>query len=172
MSRLRTPVTTAVLAAVYAVISQIVIPFPAVPLTLQCFAIALGAAVFGWRVSLASIILYIGMGAIGLPVFAFFRGGADALLGPTGGFIWGFVLMGIPCGLAEGKGRLAGFSLALIGLVACHLLGTVQFAFVTGTSFAASLLSSSAPYILKDALLVWVALGLAKPISAAIYGRK
>ena len=172
MNKAKTPIMTAVLAAIYAVIAQIVIPFPAVPLTLQCFAVALGAFVFGWKTSIASVMLYIGIGAVGLPVFAGFRGGADALLGPTGGFIWGFIILGLACGIAANKSRAVAIGFSLAGLVACNLLGALQFSLVTGSSFIASLLSASVPYLVKDAFLIWVAFGLATPISKAVLQRK
>jgi len=163
---------TATLTAVYAVIAQIIIPFSAVPLTLQCFAISLGAFVFGWRISFASVLIYICLGAVGLPVFSGFRGGADALLGPTGGFIWGFVILGLACGAFNKRKRAVLFGFSCLGLAACHLLGVLQFSFVTGSALSASFLSASAPYVIKDALLIWVALGLSKPISASILRRK
>lgn len=172
MNKAKPIVMTAVLTAVYAVISQLVIPFPSAPLTLQCFGISLGAFVFGWRTSLASVLLYIGLGAIGLPVFSGFRGGIDAVIGPTGGFIWGFVILGLACGAFNKSNKAVRFGASCLGLAVCHLLGVLQFGFVTGTAFAASFLSVSAPYIVKDVLLMWVALSLSAPISAAILRRK
>lgn len=81
-------------AAVLAVLSQISIPMPSgVPITLQTFAVALAGVVLAWKLGTASVLVYILLGAVGVPVFAGFTGGAQALVNYTGGFIWGFLGM-------------------------------------------------------------------------------
>ena len=84
----------ALLAAILVVCSQITIPFPgSVPITLQTFAIALIAYIMGSYKGALTLIIYLGLGAIGLPVFAGFKGGFDTLIGPTGGYLIGFLPM-------------------------------------------------------------------------------
>lgn len=172
MSRIKASALAAVLAAVYAIIAQVAIPFPGVPLTFQCFAVALGGYVLGWRIGLMSTVLYIAIGAVGLPVFSGFRGGIEALLGATGGFIWGFAVLSVLCGLGRGKKRLASFSLGLLGLICCHAIGVLQFSLVTGSAPVSSFLVASAPYIIKDALLLWVAITISPSIYRAIFHKR
>ena len=81
-------------AAVIAVMAQISIPMPmGVPMTMQTFAITLAAVVLGSKLSTISSLIYIIMGAVGLPVLANFSGGFDKFVGPTGGFLISFPLM-------------------------------------------------------------------------------
>ncbi len=172
MSKVKKLALTAVLSALYAIIAQIAIPFPGVPLTLQCFAVALGGYVFGWRIGLFSTMLYIVIGAVGLPVFSSFRGGIEAIVGPTGGFIWGFCLLAVFCGLAKGKDKATAISLGMAGLTLCHFLGTAQFCLVTGGNALTAFIAASLPYILKDALLLCLAHSLSAPISKAIFRKR
>ncbi len=172
MSKMKKLALTAVLSALYALIAQMAIPFPGVPLTLQCFAVALGGYVLGWRIGLFSTVLYIGIGAVGLPVFSSFKGGIETLIGPTGGFVWGFCFLAVLCGLAKDKGKALSLILGALGLILCHLLGTVQFGLVTGCNALTAFITASLPYILKDALLLLAAHSLSTPILKAISRRR
>ena len=81
---------TGMFAAVIAVLSQIAIPLPSgVPVTLQTFAVALAGYTLGMKLGGLSAIVYVLIGAVGVPVFSGFKGGLGSLTGPTGGFIWG-----------------------------------------------------------------------------------
>ena len=84
--------------ALIAVCSWISIPLP-VPITLQTFAICLITAVLGRRLGLWAVVVYILLGAAGLPVFSGFRSGIGTLLGTTGGYIIGFVFTALAVGL-------------------------------------------------------------------------
>ena len=89
----------AVCAALIAVCSWISIP-AAVPFTLQTFAVFCVLGLLGGKRGTVSILVYILLGAIGLPVFSGFNGGIGALLGTTGGYIIGFIFVGLrdrPC---------------------------------------------------------------------------
>ena len=85
---------SAVFTAVIAVCSQISIPLPVgIPITLQTFAVALCGFTLPLPCALASIGVYIALGAVGAPVFSSFGGGIGVLIGKTGGFIFGFIAM-------------------------------------------------------------------------------
>ena len=160
----------AILTAVVAVLSQISIPMPSgVPITLQTLAVALCGFVLGPKLGALAVGLYILLGGVGVPVFAQFSGGFDKLVGMTGGFIWGFLPFAFLCGLAMRRKKIvvAG-ALALAGLAACHLLGVLQFAAVTGTGIGQSFLLVSAPYLVKDVASVVAAWLLALPINRAL----
>ncbi len=153
-SRLISSVQTGVLAAVMAVLSQIAIPMPgSVPLTLQTFAVALCAALGGIRKGMPAVLVYLALGAAGVPVFAGFRGGIGVLLAHTGGFLWGFVPMALLCGLGGcSEKRLFAALMGFGGILLCHLCGILQYMAVSGLGFAESFLLISLPYLLKDAL--------------------
>lgn len=81
-------------AAVIAVMAQISIPMPlGVPMTMQTFAITLAAVVLGSKLSAIATLVYLLLGAVGVPVLANFSGGIDKFVGPTGGFLISFPIM-------------------------------------------------------------------------------
>ena len=95
-------VLTGMMTAVLAVLSIVTIPLPTgVPVTLQTFAMAFCGYVLGWKLGGASSALYLILGAIGVPVYAGMSGGFGALLGPAGGFIFGFIPMAMLCELKK-----------------------------------------------------------------------
>ena len=160
----KTIVITGMFAAVIAVLAQIAIPMPSgVPITLQTFPIALTGAVLGARLGTAATGIYILLGAVGVPVFSNFTGGLAIIAGKTGGFIWGFLFLALLCGAgATLKNKPLGVATGLLGLIACHLLGTLQFSLLTGMNFPESALLVSVPYLPKDilSLILAYALGL------------
>lgn len=153
---------SALFTAIIAVFSQIAVPFPSqVPLTLQTFAIALCGYVLGVKWGLTSIAAYIFLGAVGVPVFAGFKGGIQTLFGVTGGFIYGFVFLTFLCGISLlFKRKLTKVTFGILGLIICHLLGVIQFSVVYKTNFIAAFLMVSGPYLLKDVISVIGALFL------------
>ena len=86
---------TALFAAVITVCSWISLPVFAVPITLQTFAVFSALLILGGKYGTMSVLVYILLGSVGAPVFSGFRGGLSALMGPTGGYIVGFLLTGI-----------------------------------------------------------------------------
>jgi biotin transport system substrate-specific component len=154
---------TALFSSIIVILSQIAIPMPfGVPITLQTLAIALCGYVLGVKYGLFSIIVYILLGAVGLPVFANFKGGFQAIFGMTGGFIWGFIILVTLCGLHfKIKGKIAAILLGVLGLLLCHLLGVLQFSIVTSTPMAKSLLLVSIPFLPKDIFSIIAAYFLA-----------
>ena len=83
--------------------AKINVPTWPVPVTLQTFAVAALAGAYGWRLGVATIIAYLLEGALGIPVFAT-GGGVAYLIGPTGGFLIGFIPMAAIIGLAADRG--------------------------------------------------------------------
>lgn len=146
-------------AAILSILSQISIPMPSgMPITLQTFAVALTGYVLAWKRGTASTLIYILLGAVGVPVFSGLRGGVQVLAGHTGGFIWGFVFMAILCGIGiMQENKTVGVMIGFIGLAICHLLGVIQFAVVMEMDFLKSFLLASAPYLIKDAVSVILA---------------
>jgi biotin transport system substrate-specific component len=155
----RTKITTKEIVSVgmfAAVLSQISIPMPSgVPITMQTFAVALTGVVLAWKLGTASMIVYILLGAVGVPVFAGFSGGAQVLVNYTGGFIWGFIVMTLLCGVGvQMKNKAGGLFVGLAGLAVCHLFGTMQFMLVMKMGIVESFLLASAPYLVKDIISV------------------
>lgn len=106
-AKLATNMVTVVLGTLLiALAAKINVPVWPVPVTLQSFAIAGLAAAFGARIGVATVALYLLEGAMGLPVFAT-GGGLVYLIGPTGGFLLGFLVMAWMIGSATDRGASA-----------------------------------------------------------------
>lgn len=148
-------VRIAVFTAVLSVLSVLQIPMPSgVPVTLQTFAVALCGYVLGAWAGVGSVALYVAAGAVGIPVFAGMKGGIAVLVGPTGGFLFGFLFMVWLCGAGAGKNKAVAAAMGLAGLVCCHLSGISGFVLATGAGYPQAFVTVSLPYLLKDALSV------------------
>lgn len=154
----------AVGAALIAVCSWISVP-TTIPFTMQTFAVCLIAALYGARCGFWTVLCYICLGLIGLPVFAGFRSGFAVLLGPTGGYITGFLFTAWITGAgAERFGRRMPelFLFMAAGLLVCYAFGTAWFMIVyagktgpirLGTALAWCVL----PYLLPDGVKITLA---------------
>ncbi|MBQ8287647.1 MAG: biotin transporter BioY [Clostridia bacterium] len=154
---IRTTVQCALFAALLSVSAWIQIP-GAVPFTLQTMAICITAGVLGTAKGMASLLIYLGLGAIGLPVFSGFAGGIGALFGATGGFIFGFVLTVVVIGVGKrlfGRSKIALTLSMVLGVALCYAAGAVWFAAVYATrgeamSLSAVLSACVLPFLLPE----------------------
>ena len=94
-------VEIALITAVISAVSPFTVPLPfsPVPLSLSILAIYIGLYALGWKWGTVSILLYILIGLVGVPVFSNFSSGPEKLMGPTGGYIIGYIFIGIITGL-------------------------------------------------------------------------
>jgi biotin transport system substrate-specific component len=120
---------------VIAIAAQVSIPFFPVPMTLQTLAILAVGLAYGSRLGAITLLTYLGQGLVGLPVFANGMNGA-ALLGPTGGFLLGFVLMAWLAGLATDRGVSSPVTLAAVTLGASAALYVPGLAWPLGVATA------------------------------------
>lgn len=146
-----------IFAAVIAVCSWIQIPL-AVPITLQTFAVCSAAGLLGLKNGLLTVIVYILLGLIGVPVFSNFGAGPGVLFGITGGYIVGFIFTALIVGGAVKRfGRKIGvYVLSMIlGVAVCYAFGTAWFMVWSANSgspvtLGAALMSCVVPFILPD----------------------
>ncbi len=136
-------------AAAMALCAWLSVPVFQIPVTLQSFAVALALLVLGGKRGTAAIFVYLCLGAAGLPVFSGFRGGLGALLGATGGFLWGFLAQGLLFWALQRRSRRLGLA---VGTAACYGLGLGWYGLVyAGQAGAlAGLLQSLAVCLLPD----------------------
>ena len=123
---------TAIMAAVIAICAWITIP-ATVEFTLQIFGVFCALEILGGKNGTFAIIVYILLGAVGLPVFAGFSGGLGALTSSTGGYIIGFLFIGLVYWASErfiGKHIVVRITAMLIGLALCYAFGTAWFMYV------------------------------------------
>ena len=160
-------------AALIAVCSWISVPTPlpnGVPFTLQTFAVCLLTALYGWKLGLGTVAVYLLLGAVGAPVFAGFKGGVAALLGVTGGYLVGFLFTALVVGLAVDQlGRKLPVLLIsmVLGLVLCYAFGTAWFVRVYTSSkgpigFGAALGMCVLPYLPPELIKLPLAAILAR----------
>ena len=136
--------------ALIAVLAQISIPLPGgVPLTLQTLAVPLAGIVLGPKRGTISALLYVLLGAIGIPVFANFTGGLGIVLGVTGGFILSFPIMALFAGYASTKSvkSPALWMWLILGALVNYAVGTVWCMFAAGLDLAGALAACVIPFI-------------------------
>ena len=156
-------ILTSLCAAIIAVLAQILIPLPLIPITGQTLAIGLVVTILGLKHGTYAVLLYILLGAIGLPVFQSFTGGLGILFGPTGGYIIGFIPTALVIGFYLKKTRLT-FPHALVanilGMLVTLAVGAVWLKYLAELSWTGALLSGVIPFlivgVIKAILAAWV----------------
>ena len=140
----------AALTAVGAMISIPVLPFSPVPISLQTLFVLLAGLILGPKGGALAMLLYIMAGCLGLPVFVGGKSGIAALLGPTGGFLIGFVPSAIISGLAKST-PLRPYPVILvycaIATVVTLALGTAQLAYLLHISVGKALAVGVVPFL-------------------------
>ncbi|NLG25614.1 MAG: biotin transporter BioY [Clostridiales bacterium] len=158
----------ALMAALCAVLSQLSIPIGAVPVTLQTFVVALAGGALGAADGGLALVVYLLLGAVGLPVYAGFSGGVGALLGPTGGYLAAFPAMAFLCGLGAGRGVALHAALSLLGLLVVYAAGTARLAAVIGAPFIQAAQMGVLPFVVKDLASLALALAASYAVRPAL----
>lgn len=166
-----------IFTALITICSWISIP-AAIPFTLQTFAVFLAVSILGGKRGTLAVVVYVLLGAIGIPVFAEFTGGIGIILRSTGGYIIGFIFSALVMWLMESLfGRklwVQGISMVL-GLIACYAVGTAWFMFVymrdTGAVGLTTVLGwCVVPFVIPDALKIVLALMLSSALKKPLAG--
>lgn len=167
-AKTRTLILTGLFTALTAVCSMISIPLPfsPVPINLATLSIFLAGGLLGAKYGAISQLVYVLLGAIGLPVFHSFTGGLSILVGPTGGYLVGYIAAAYLIGrLTKQKDQslvlLFGF---FIGLLTIYALGSLWLMFVAGASLWSALLVGVFPFLPGDGLKILAALFLVKKL--------
>lgn len=154
---------TALMAAVICILGplSLSIPVSPVPISLTNLAVYFTVYVIGMKRATVSYLLYLLLGFVGLPVFSSFTSGPAKLLGPTGGYLIGFIFMALICGFFIDKWP-AKLYLHFIGMVlgtaVCYLFGTVWLAYQGGYSFYAALAAGVIPFLPGDLVKIVLAM--------------
>lgn len=172
-SQLYRLVGIAVFTVLTIIAARVSIPLEPVPFTLQPLAVLLSGMVLGWRDGLLSQAIYVGLIALGLPLDA--RGvGSAALVGPTAGFLIGFIAAAGAAGwLVERGGKrvwqrwLAG----VVGIMVIYLCGVVVLKAVTGMDWSKAWDAGVAPFIVPDMAKALIAAGLTEGGRRLLMGR-
>ena len=158
-----------VFTAVLCILSQFSIPLQPVPFTFSLFAIFITGALLPVRWAFLSVLTYILLGAVGLPVFAGFRGGVSSLVGMTGGYLISYpfmvLIIALTIKLFRRKSPVSSVAGMLLSLIFCYILGTAWYGFVAGVSFVSGLTVCVLPFIAFDIAKAVFAAMLVSPLS-------
>ncbi len=163
-------VSTAIFAAILGVIAPLSIPLTGlVPISLATFIIYLLSAVLGYKKATVGVVIYILIGVVGIPVFSGYSAGVSVLVGPTGGYIAGYIFMAFSTGFASDKfGTKFAFSGMIAGTLITYAIGTLWYSHVVGLSFVVALSSAVLPFVIVDCIKIAVANLLAFPIKKGL----
>jgi biotin transport system substrate-specific component len=167
IEKLRWMVLASLMAALTAVGAYIHVPIGPVPIVLSTLFVLLTGLLLGSRWGMASMGLYLLVGAIGIPVFAGGKGGLAHFLGPTGGYLFGFVLSAWITGLISERLRhlWVGEILAVIaGSLAIYSLGVPWLKMITQMPWQKTLVVGMVPFLIGDAVKASVVLILARAV--------
>jgi len=156
----------AVMTAVTCILGPLSLPIGVVPISLTNFAIYISLYALGMKRGTISYLVYVLIGFVGVPVFSNFSGGAGKLLGPTGGYIFGFIFMAIISGFFIDK-WCRNIPLCMLGMIlgimVTYLFGTVWLSYEANMTMKSALAAGVWPFIPGD---------LIKMLIAAIIGPK
>ena len=164
---------TAAMTAVLCILGPwaLTIPVSPVPITLCSMGIYFVLYVLGLKLGTVSVLLYVLLGAAGVPVFTNFSGGIGKLLGPTGGYIIGYLFLALISGffLSRFPEKLSLHVLGFVlGTLVLYLFGTLWLKFQMSLTFPAALMAGVIPYIPGDAAKLLLALLIALPLKKQI----
>lgn len=160
-------VTVALMTAVLAVLSPFSVQVGPIPLTLATLGVYFCAVLLGEKRGTLAVAVYLLLGAVGVPVFAGFSGGVQRFVGPTGGYLVGYLLCAFLAGLFIRRHPekplfwVLGF---VVGTAALYAFGTVWFMIGSKTPLGAALLTCVVPFLAGDAVKIAAAVAIGFPL--------
>ncbi|MBP3041116.1 biotin transporter BioY [Bacillaceae bacterium Marseille-Q3522] len=174
MTKLKRMILIALFASIIGIMAQLIIPIPFIPITGQTLAIGITATILGSKDGALATLLYLLIGAIGLPVFAGFSSGVPVLIGPTGGYLVGFLPTAFFIGLMIEKIAFTvkiAFIANLIGMIITLVFGTVWLKIAGQYSWTTAFTSGAAPFIpvgiVKAFLAAWAGIVIRERLLSA-----
>ncbi|WP_085991575.1 biotin transporter BioY [Oceanobacillus senegalensis] len=172
--RLRVLLNCSIFAAITAILAQVEIPLPLIPISGQTLAVGIAATILGSRQGALAMVCYMAIGAVGIPVFAGFSGGLQVIVGPSGGYIYGFIVAAFFIGLILEKTRFT-MPIALfanvIGMFITLFFGTLHLKFVLDLSWNAALVAGVYPFLvvgfIKAFLASWIGITVRQRLISA-----
>ncbi len=168
---------SALFAALIAVLGLVSIPIPIspVPITGQSLAIMLAGTILTPRQAGYSVLTFLLLGAVGVPVFAGMTGGIGIIVGPRGGYLIGYLVGAIVIALLKGNNHTI-WRLALAnvtgGIVVVYLLGVLWLSYVTGMGLEKAVMVGALPYIPGDLFKAFIATIVAASIAKRLPSRQ
>lgn len=174
----KNPVLCAVCAAITCVLAPLSVPIPGmIPITLATFAVMLSGILLGGRSGALSQVVYLIIGAVGVPVCAGFTPALPRLLGPTGGYLVGYIPLAFVCGAiysmwgknSRGVKKYAVMLLGMIaGTIVLYAFGTAWFCILNRVDVSYAIALCVVPFLIGDAVKIAVVMILAPQLEKAI----
>lgn len=159
--KLREMTRCGVLSALLAVCAWLSVPLGDQAVSLQSFGVFFALGLLGGRGGTVTVLVYLLLGCAGAPVFSGFRGGVAVLLGPTGGYLWGFVIACVVYWVLEK--RVKPWLNMVFGMLVCYFCGTVWYYYMYAPGAVLPvILTCVVPYLLPDALKITLALTISQ----------
>ena len=153
-------VRCALFAALMAVCAWICVPLGDIAFTMQTQGLFLTLGILGGKWGTVSILSYLLLGAAGAPVFSGFQSGFGAILGPNGGFLWGFLVSCLVYWVLERLGRIPA---AIAAMAVCYGCGCLWYSLYAGDiGILAAAAKTVVPYLIPDAVKLTMALSLSR----------
>ena len=156
----------AVMTAVICILAPLSVPVGPVPVSLATLVILFAVYILGMKRALSAVLLYLLVGLAGVPVFSGYSSGPAKLLGPTGGYLIGYIPMTVIAGLIidkHYKNRIISAAGMITATAVLYLIGTVWLAYSANMSFNAALMAGVVPFIPLDCVKILIA-GIAGPV--------
>lgn len=173
--KIRNMVLCALFAALMAVCAWMAVPLGSIVFTMQSFAVFLALLTLGGSRGAVAVLVYLCLGAVGLPVFSGFRGGLGALFGVTGGYLWGFAASGLVYWLLTGLfGEKMRIPAVILGMLSYYICGMLWMSFsqlggFTEDAMVTAFLQGVLPYLLPDAVKIALAFLLSQRLKRFVY---
>lgn len=148
---------SAVFAAIICVLSVITIPVGTIPITLGLFGAMLVPAILGAKKGTLSVLIFMLVGLVGIPVFSGFKSGPQVFAGPTGGYLSSYILVALIIGFVSDKVKSSDlksmaivFASCVLGIAVCHACGTVQYMAISHVTIKEAFVTCSLFFIPFD----------------------
>lgn len=170
--KLKRRVITALFAAMLCVLAPISVSVGPVPVSLGSFCVCVLALMTDRRCTLMALLLYVALGAVGLPVFAGFVGGGHVLIGPTGGYLFGYIPLALTVSAVGGRGRSLFRLVAamVLGYAVCYSLGAAWYAVSVNVSLKTAVAVGVLPFLPFDAIKIAMACAMKMLLGTRIDG--
>lgn len=165
--------TTALFTALLCITAPFTINIGPIPISLATFTVYLASLILGWKGGTLAVAAYLVLGAVGLPVFSNFIGGFERLIGPTGGYLIGYIPCALTVGLISDAAKKYRHVFNILGMILgtalLYALGTIWYMFISGNPLGYSLSVCVVPFLAGDSIKMICATAVAEIVRGRVF---